>query len=122
MVVTTLVVMVQSIIMVILVLLMIIDGVLTHQWNNLISGKVTHDTYGVLNLKATNKTIEVNFYKKGTTNILPISHDIILTIGNQNFTDKIVNGSFKMNYTPQTSKYNITAIVDNQKLSKTIIP
>ena len=30
---------------------------------------------------------------------------------------KIVNGIFKTNYTVPTGKYNITASVDNQKLS-----
>ena len=91
-------------------------------WNNLIHGKVTHDTCGVLNLTATNKTIELNFNKKGTNNTLPISRDVTLTIGDQNITSKIINGTFQTNYTAPTGKYTITAIVDNQKLTKTLNP
>ena len=64
-----------------LILLIIIGGgTNTPNWNKLTHGKITHDTYGILNLTSTNKTIELNFNKKGTNNILPISRDITLAI------------------------------------------
>ena len=91
-------------------------GTNSPDWGNLLAGDIVHDTFAVLNLTNTGTTIEVYFYRNGTTEVLPIYRDVNITIGNKLFTGKIINGVFKMNYTLPTQGYVITASVDNQKL------
>ena len=92
----------------------------TPNWEKLVSGDVTHDTYAVLNLTATDSIINIKFYKNGTTDILPFSRDVILTIGNQEpIYDEIVKGIFTQEYSAPTGGYTISATVDNQILSIT---
>ena len=55
-------------------------------WEELVHGddcEVTHDTYAVLSLTATNNNVAINFYRNGATNVLPIFSDVNLTIDNQ---------------------------------------
>ena len=85
-------------------------------WDKLVSDGVAHDTYAVLNLTATSDNITINFYRSGTTTVLPISRDVKLAIGDTKSTEKIVDGTFKTNYTAPEDVYTITASVDNQEL------
>ena len=86
-------------------------------FKNLVNNKVVNDNYIVLNLIATNSTVKVNFYRNGTTEVLSISCNFTLAIGDNITTRKIVNGSFKANYTSLTGNYDVTVNVNNQKLS-----
>ena len=91
----------------------------TPDWDKLVYGNVTHDTYAVLNLTANIDTIAINFYRNGTDEILPFSRDFKYTIdAGDAISEKIINGTFETNYTtPRVGYYDITANVDNEKLT-----
>ena len=74
------------------------------------------DSYTVLTLTATINNVAINFYKKGITEVLPISRNFTLAIGDTKTTEEIVNGKFSKVYSAPTGEYNITATADNQKL------
>ena len=86
-------------------------------WTKLVYGTVIHKTYAVLNLTANYRYIGLNFYRNGTDEVLPISREVNLTIGNENFSEKIVDGTFTKEYQALDYEYNITAVADNQKLA-----
>ena len=90
-------------------------------FKNLVNNNVVHDNYIVLNLVATNSTVEVNFYRNGTTEVLPISCNFTLAIGDNITARKMVNGSFKTNYACLTGNYDVVVNVNNQKLSISFI-
>ena len=94
----------------------------TPNWDKLvktyISAKVAHESYAVLSLTATNNNVTINFYKNGTNEVLKIpTRSLNLTIDNQEYPSEITNGTFKQDYTAPAGEYNITAVVDNQKLT-----
>ena len=88
----------------------------TPDWKKLVHDNVIHDAYAVLALTATNSSVVINFYKNGTSEVLPISHSFTLAIGDNITTEEIVNGSFKRNYTAPAGSYDVITIVDNEKL------
>ena len=91
----------------------------TPDWTSLFdgSGEITHDTYAVLSLTASNNISYLNFYKNGTTNALKIpTRSLNLTIDNQEYLTKITDGTFNQGYSAPAGEYNVTAVVDNQKL------
>ncbi len=88
----------------------------TPDWKKLVYGNVTHESYAVLDLTATDDSVAINFYKNGTNEVLPISRSFTLAIGNNVTTEETVNGSFKTNYTAPAGSYDVIAIVDNEKL------
>ena len=90
-------------------------------WASLIGGDVVCENHAVLNLTVSNNMVYVNFYKNGTKEVLPLSRDISLTIGNTTITGKIVNGTFTKAYEAPEGSYVITAIVDNEKLTINLI-
>ncbi len=94
-------------------------GTNTPTWSDLVSDEVTHDSYAVLSLTATSDNVTINFYKSGTTNAfneIP-TRDVSLTITNQEtIYGEITDGTFNKAYAAPAGEYNVTAVVDNQKL------
>ena len=86
-------------------------------WSALVNSNVAHASHTILTLTATSNSVAINFYKNGTTEVLPISRDVKLAIGNNSTTEEIVNGTFSKGYDAPVGEYNITATVDNQKLA-----
>ena len=85
------------------------------KWDDLVNPNVAHVSHVVLNLTATNSKVTVNFYRNGTSTVLPISRSLTLTIGDKTENKEIINGKFSYNYTAPKGSYNITAVVDNEK-------
>ena len=87
-------------------------------WDKLVNDRITHESYGVLSLTATSDNVAINFYKNGTTDVLKIpTRSLNLTIDNKEDLTEITDGTFKQDYAAPTGDYNVTVVVDNQKLA-----
>ena len=91
-------------------------GTNTPNWGSLVYN-INHVSYTILTLTATSNNVVMKFYKNGTNEVVPISRSLTLTIDDNIVTEEIVNGTFSIHYTAPTGEYNITAIVDNEKLT-----
>ena len=90
----------------------------TPNWNKLIKNAdtVTHNSYVVLNLTSSGGVLYLNFYRNGTNiNVNVSSRDVKLAIDDEVFITKLVN-STEFKYLIPFGVYNVTAVVDNQKL------